>query len=59
MNTKQREIISDFLKGTLEAGESGDYVNTYNNSLRLVSELSKTDKILELMTNEVNEEFEL
>ena len=36
MTIKQREIITDFLKGILESGESGDFVNCYNDAKRFV-----------------------
>lgn len=58
MTKEQREIISDFLKSILDSGEKGDFLNVYNNSTRLVKDLSGTDEKLKIQCKKVEEDFE-
>jgi len=58
MNTKQREIIVDFLKSLLEDGERGDFVNSYNNGIRFIDEISKTDINLKDNVDFIESNFE-
>jgi hypothetical protein len=58
MNIKQREILTDFYKGILDYGASGDFVSCYNDAVSMMNELSETDKTLKEYVEIIEDSFE-